>query len=740
MRIRNPRSFVLAGVCILLLVTSRGGWSAVALQLSTLGQVKSVPNDLRNERSPYLLSAAHQPVNWLPWGDEAFRRAKSEDKPILLDIGAVWCHWCHVMDSESYENSEVAKVINENFIPIKVDRDERPDIDARLQTAVSAISGQGGWPLTAMLTPDGKVFYGGTYFPPDDRYGRPGLKRVLQTLAEKYRTERGKILESVEELYVNLKKSSESSLNGTGLSETIVDSALSSISNAFDIRNGGFGSSPKFPHASAIEFLLWRYSLTGEKWMLTIVDSTLKAMAKGGVYDQLAGGFHRYSTDERWIVPHFEKMLYDNAELLKNYVHAYQAMGDESFKETALSLISFVNTVLSDQENGGFYASQDADIGMKDDGDYFTWTNEEARNVLTPDELEVISMHYHLDGAGEMHTSDRHVLYVAKDAGEIADSLKKAESEVKSLLHSAKEKLLKARLQRRTPFVDPTVYANWNGMMVSAYLEAYKAFNQKSYLEFALKTLDRIISEGVSPTFDVAHSVGQATKSSYLEDQVQVASALLDAYEVTGADKYLSLAEKIMRRTIERYWDKEAGGFLDVPQEDTTLAVFELPNKPIQDSPSSGANAVAIFALIRLNQFTGEDSYRTTAERALKHFVPVCKDYGIFGATFFHALDVFLNPPPHVVVIGDKNDPRTLELHEVALRTHRPNVIVQSYDPKESSTVKLPSVVASMITDAGRPVAYVCTSFVCAPPAYDVATLARTLKSFGTRSTLKADN
>ncbi len=577
----------------------------MALQLSTLGQVKSVPNDLRNERSPYLLSAAHQPVNWLPWGDEAFRRAKSEDKPILLDIGAVWCHWCHVMDSESYENSEVAKVINENFIPIKVDRDERPDIDARLQTAVSAISGQGGWPLTAMLTPDGKVFYGGTYFPPDDRYGRPGLKRVLQTLAEKYRTERGKILESAEELYVNLKKSSESSLNGTGLSETIVDSALSSISNAFDIRNGGFGSSPKFPHASAIEFLLWRYSLTGEKWMLTIVDSTLKAMAKGGVYDQLAGGFHRYSTDERWIVPHFEKMLYDNAELLKNYVHAYQATGDEFFKETALSIISFVNTVLSDQENGGFYASQDADIGMKDDGDYFTWTNEEARNVLTPEELEVISMYYHLDGAGEMHTSDRHVLYVARDAGEIADSLKKAESEVKSLLHSAKEKLLKARLQRRTPFVDPTVYANWNGMMVSAYLEAYKAFNQKSYLEFALKTLDRIISEGVSPTFDVAHSVGQATKSSYLEDQVQVASALLDAYEVTGADKYLSLAEKIMRRTIERYWDKEAGGFLDVPQEDTTLAVFELPNKPIQDSPSSGANAVAIFALIRLNQFTG---------------------------------------------------------------------------------------------------------------------------------------
>ena len=735
MPIRNPWRCVLAGICIILLVTLKAGWSAAAFQLSKLGQVKSMPNDLRNERSPYLLSAAHQPVKWLPWGDEAFRRAKSEDKPILLDIGAVWCHWCHVMDSESYENSEVAKIINENFIPIKVDRDERPDIDARLQTAVSAISGQGGWPLTAMLTPDGKVFYGGTYFPPDDRYGRPGLKRVLQTLAEKYRTERGKILESAEELYVNLKKSTESSVNGMGLSETFVDSALSSISNAFDIRNGGFGSSPKFPHASAIEFLLWRYSLTGEMWMIKIVDSTLKAMAKGGVYDQLAGGFHRYSTDERWIVPHFEKMLYDNAELLKNYVHAYQATGDESFKETAVSIISFVNTVLSDQENGGFYASQDADIGMRDDGDYFTWTNEEAKNVLTPEELEVISMYYHLDGAGEMHASDRHVLYVALDAGQIADSLKKPESEVRTLIHSAKEKLLRARLQRRTPFVDPTVYANWNGMMVSALLEAYKAFDVKAYLEFALKTLERTIGEGMSSTFDVTHSVGQAAKSSYLEDQVQVTSALLEAYEVTGSERYLSLAEKIMGRTIERYWDKETCGFLDLPHGDTTLAVFELPNKPIQDSPSSGANAVAIFALIRLNQFTGEDSYRTTAELALKHFVPVCKDYGIFGATFFHALDVFLNPPPHVVVIGEKNDPWTFELRDAALRTYRPNTVVQFCDPKASSTAKLPSVVANMISGTDKPTAYVCSSFVCAPPAYDGAALAQTIKSFGIRST-----
>ncbi|MEK6572230.1 MAG: thioredoxin domain-containing protein, partial [Bacteroidota bacterium] len=428
---------------------------------------------LENEKSPYLRSAAHQPVNWLPWGDEAFQRAKSEDKPILLDIGAVWCHWCHVMDGESYENPELAKIINEHFVPIKVDRDERPDIDARFQTAVSSISGQGGWPLTALLTPDGRVFYGGTYFPPDDRYGRPGLKRVLQTLSERYKSDRTKIFESAEQLYSHLKKAVEGSKDRAELSEAAVDSALNSISNSFDIRYGGFGSAPKFPHASAVEFLLWRYSITGENWMLSIVDSTLKAMAKGGIYDQLAGGFHRYSTDERWMVPHFEKMLYDNAELLKNYVHAFQATGDESFKETAHGIISFTNAVLSDQTHGGFYASQDADISMNDDGDYFTWTAEEAAKVLAPEEFEVLSAHYHLNGVGEMHSSNRHVLFVVRDAGEIADTLGKPKPEIEKLIRSGKEKLLKERLQRKTPFADPSIYANWNGMMISSYIEAY---------------------------------------------------------------------------------------------------------------------------------------------------------------------------------------------------------------------------------------------------------------------------
>jgi uncharacterized protein YyaL (SSP411 family) len=688
-------------------------------------------NKLNDQKSPYLQSAAHQPVHWLPWGEEAFQRAKSEDKPVLLDIGAVWCHWCHVMDGESYENSEVAKIINDQFIPVKVDRDERPDIDTRYQTAVSALTGQGGWPLTALLTPDGKVFSGGTYFPPEDRYGRPGLKRILQTLGEKYRSDRTAVVQSAEELFSHLQKSTDHSSDSLELSESLVDSALSSISNSFDIRNGGFGGAPKFPHASAIEFLLWKHFLTKDKWMSTIVDSTLKTMARGGVYDQLAGGFHRYSTDERWIVPHFEKMLYDNAELLKNYIHAYQARGDEFFKETALSIISFINTVLSDQERGGFYASQDADVGMNDDGDYFTWTTEEAKAALSPDEFEVISMYYHLNGAGEMHTSSRHVLYVAWDVEEVADSLKKPIADVKRLIRSSKEKLLTVRLRRKSPFVDTTIYANWNGMMISAYLDAFKAFSEKSYLDFALKTLDRILKEGISPDFAVAHSIGSSSPRGLLDDQVQVAAALLDANEVTGTERYLSLARKIMDRTLAANWDREAGGFFDLPEGDGKVGPLGLPQKPIQDSPSSAANSTAILVLVRLNQVTGDESYLTYVERALKHFAPVCKDYGIFAAAYFHALDVFLNPPAHVVTIGRKDDPRTLALHETALQTYRPDKIVQLYDPEAANEGKLPSVMSSMAADSKVPSTFVCTNFVCAPPVHDETTLETTIKSFG---------
>ena len=351
-------------------------------------------NQLAGAASPYLREAALQPVHWLPWSEAAFRRAQQEDKPILLDIGAIWCHWCHVMDVESYENEEIARLINKFFVAIKVDMDERPDIDRRYQQAVKAISGSGGWPLTAFLTPQGKVFYGGTYFPPEERFGRPGLKTILPGVAEAYRTRKDEVLASAEQLSKRLERFGAESIQKGLLSDGLVQVISKKMVQQFDSVNGGFGTSVKFPSGSAIELALAKYFVDHDPKMLELVTKTLDAMAQGGVYDQIGGGFFRYSTDPQWRVPHFEKMNYDNAELLMNYLHAYQATGKTLYRETAQGIIRYLNGVLSDQANGGFYAHQDADMTREDDGDYYTWTVQEVRSALPKAEAEVIIRYY----------------------------------------------------------------------------------------------------------------------------------------------------------------------------------------------------------------------------------------------------------------------------------------------------------------------------------------------------------
>ncbi|MCI0349995.1 MAG: thioredoxin domain-containing protein, partial [Acidobacteriales bacterium] len=438
-------------------------------------------NALASASSAYLRSAMHQPIRWHEWGEEAFAAAQRENKPILLDIGAVWCHWCHVMDRESYDNPDVAHIVNENFIAVKVDRDERPDVDSRYQAAVSAISGQGGWPLTAFLTPDGKPFYGGTYFPPDDHYGRPSFKRVLLAIAEAYREKHADVTESANNV-ISAISHAESFLGRSGtFSPHLVQKIVSSAARLFDVQHGGFGSSPKFPHPAAMDLILDRYARTREDYLATIINTTLDKMARGGVYDQLAGGFHRYSVDERWIVPHFEKMSYDNSELLKNYVHAYQLTGNPFFAEVARDIARWMDEWLTDRERGGFYGSQDADIDLNDDGDYFTWTVAEAAAVLTEDEFKVAALHYDIGEFGEMHHNpEKNVLYVRAGITEIASRLGFDEERVQQLLDSAKHKMYAARLKRPTPYIDKTVYVNWNALCISAYLEAARALNLES--------------------------------------------------------------------------------------------------------------------------------------------------------------------------------------------------------------------------------------------------------------------
>src|SRR3954465_11494012 len=433
-------------------------------------------NALAQASSAYLRSAMHQPVRWREFGAEALAAAKAEDKPILLDIGAVWCHWCHVMDRESYDDPEVATLINEKFIAVKVDRDERPDIDARYQAAVSAISGQGGWPLTAFLTPDGKPFYGGTYFPPVEHYGRPSFRRVLASVAEAYKSKRDEVTESAQQVMSAISQAEAFAGRAADFSPDVIDKIIDSAAKMFDVQHGGFGSSPKFPHPSALDLLIDRFAKTGEPYLGTIINTTLEKMAKGGVYDQLAGGFHRYSVDERWVVPHFEKMVYDNSELLKNYVHGYQVTRNRFFADVARDIIRWVDEWLSDRERGGFYASQDADINMDDDGDYFTWTRNEAREVLNDAEFEIATLHYDISEVGEMHHNhEKNVLWVRVPVDEIASRTAKSRDEVLALLDSAKQKMYAARLKRPIPFVDKTIYTNWNALCISAYFNATQA-------------------------------------------------------------------------------------------------------------------------------------------------------------------------------------------------------------------------------------------------------------------------
>src|SRR3954468_5287449 len=428
-------------------------------------------NALAQASSAYLRSAMHQPVRWREFGAEALAAAKAEDKPILLDIGAVWCHWCHVMDRESYDDPEVAALINEKFIAVKVDRDERPDIDARYQSAVSAISGQGGWPLTAFLTPEGKPFYGGTYFPPVEHYGRPSFRRVLASIAEAYKSKRDEVTESAQQVMSAISQAEAFAGQSADFSPDVINKIVDSAAKMFDVQHGGFGSSPKFPHPSALDLLIDRYAKNRERYLGVIINTTLEKMANGGVYDQLAGGFHRYSVDERWVVPHFEKMCYDNSELLKNYVHAYQATGEQFFADVARDIIRWMDEWLSDRERGGFYASQDADISLDDDGDHFTWSIDEAKAVLSEDEFKVAQLYYDIYEVGEMHhDSTRNVLHVRATIDQIGVRLGMQHDRVAAILESAKRKMMEARRARPIPFIDKTVYVSWNALCVSAYL------------------------------------------------------------------------------------------------------------------------------------------------------------------------------------------------------------------------------------------------------------------------------
>ncbi len=691
----------------------------------------------------------HQPIQWHEWGEEAFAAAKRENKPMLLDIGAVWCHWCHVMDRESYDDPEVAKIVNEHFIAVKVDRDERPDIDSRYQAAVGALTGQGGWPLTAFLTPDGKPFYGGTYFPPDDRYGRPSFKRVLLSIANAYREKHGEVIEQAQMLTRAITQAESFAGRSDTISTTVMDTIAESALKMFDERNGGFGSAPKFPHPAALDLLMEQYARTGNEELLRVFSTTLEHMARGGVYDQLAGGFHRYSVDERWVVPHFEKMCYDNSELLKNYVHAYQVTGNDFFAEVARDITRWMDEWLSDRAHGGFYASQDADYSMDDDGDYFTWTLEEARSVLTEQEAAVACLHYDINEIGEMHHNPaKNVLFVHASVDEIARRLSLPQEQVRELLVSAKKKMYAARLTRPTPYVDKTVYVGWNAMCISAYLAAARVLNLGEVRQFALRSLDRVLAQGLNPAIQsagvdkgirptlkhvVAYSDPAAERgdsSGVLDDYAFTVIACLDAYEATADLSYFRFARAIADAMVARFFDSIAGGFFDAESNEQSLGILATRRKPFQDSPTPAGNSAAAVALLRLHAYSNDSSDRDKAEQTLKLFAGVAGQHGIFAATYGLAVMHFSHPHTQVVVIGQDEAAeglcraavRPLAMNTAVLRISASSVVPQNLPPALAETLPtLPALRES------RSFAIMCSGFTCQPPVFDEVELARVL-------------
>ncbi len=698
-----------------------------------LEEMSESANSLALSASSYLRSAMHQPVEWHEWGADAFARAQAEDKPILLDIGAVWCHWCHVMDRESYEDPSLAQVINRHFIAVKVDRDERPDVDSRYQAAVSSISGQGGWPLTAVLTPEGKPFFGGTYFPREDRYGRPGFDRVLLTMADAWKTRRGEVLESAASVLEAIEYNESFAGRGGTLSLDMVDKMVASAVSQFDRRHGGFGSQPKFPHPSALDLLLDVAARTGNQAAREAAMVTLERMARGGIYDHLGGGFHRYSVDEQWIVPHFEKMLYDNSELLKNYVHAFQSFADPQAARVARDILRWMDTWLTDRERGGFYASQDADINLDDDGDYFTWTRAEAEAVLNQDEMAIAGAYYDIGDLGDMHHNPlKNVLHVKQTLGEVAARAGKTQEQAEALLASAEAKLYKARGERPEPFIDKTVYTNWNALAVSAYLEAAQVLRLPEARAFALLTLDRLLAEGWDSERGLAHVIayseqglgaGRKRVPGMLDDYAFLANAGLDGWLATGDIKYYRAAQAIAESMVAKFYDTTGGGFFDaaVPEQasgETVLGALTARRKPLQDSPTPAGNPAAAAVLLRLESLGGNPDFRAKAEDTLEAFAGIVEHFGLYAGTYGLALERFLLPPLQIVVVGEDEQADSLDLAATFRFAANKSVI---HLTRAQVKGDLPPLLAETLPlmpqlNANASFAMVCKGASCLPP------------------------
>ncbi|MBI4436054.1 MAG: thioredoxin domain-containing protein [Candidatus Omnitrophica bacterium] len=692
------------------------------------------PNRLINEKSPYLLQHAYNPVNWYPWGSEAFEKAKKEDKPIFLSIGYSTCHWCHVMERESFSDPKVAAIMNEHFVSIKVDREERPDVDTIYMAAVMTMTGSGGWPLTAFVTPDLKPFYGGTYFPPEDKWGRPGLKTLLRGIADAWKNRRGEVLRSSESLTQLIQAQSHTEAGkGVSLSEETLKKGFQQYASQFDSDDGGFGSAPKFPRSHSLSFLLRYWKKSQDPKALEMVEKTLQEMAKGGMYDHIGGGFHRYSTDPQWRVPHFEKMLYDQTILAKTYLEAYQVTKKDEYARIAREIFDYVLRDMTGPE-GGFYSAEDADSAPdpkhpdeKSEGAFYLWTKSEVSKILGKEEAETFSYRYGVQPNGNTpfdphgEFTGKNILYEAHSLEETAEKFGKSVEEAGLTLLDAKMKLFATRSKRLRPHLDDKILADWNGLMISSLAFGSRVLNEPKYRQAAEKAADFILSTLVTKEGRLLHRYrkGEAALAGTIEDYAFFIHGLFDLYEATFDSRYLEWAKRLAATMVQLFWDEKNGGFF-FTADDAEKLLFR--PRELYDGAIPSGNSVAALDLIRVGRLTMEKEFEGKAEVLMKTFSGEISNTPMAYPQLLIALDFALGPSKEIVIAGTPDDPATGAMVREVFGRFLPNKVVALRLPGEEGE-RLSTLVPFaklQVPLGGKATAYVCENYVCNLPTTDL--------------------
>ena len=674
-----------------------------------------------HETSPYLLQHAHNPVDWYSWGEEALARAKKEDKPILLSIGYSSCHWCHVMEKESFENEATAQIMNERFINIKVDREERPDLDELYMNAVQVMTGGGGWPMTVFLTPDLVPFHAGTYFPPEDRRGMPGFPKVLVVVSDYYRNHREEVGKVEAQMRDALLQMVEFVPSQEAMDEKILVKAFETFESQFDSTYGGFGRAPKFPSSMTLSFLLKYWKRTGSKRALEMVEKTLEKMANGGIYDHLGGGFHRYSVDERWLIPHFEKMLYDNALLSRTYFETYQATRKERYRHVAEEVLHYVIREMKSPE-GGFYSTQDAD-SEGEEGKFYVWTRDQIKEVLGKEKGTPFCANYGITPQGNFEGGSS-VLNIDSSLEKTSQLYGIPILELEEVLEEGRKKLFNEREKRVKPGRDEKILTSWNGLMISSFIDGFKVTHNKEYLNVARKAAHFILKKMRKDGHLMrVFNKGECQVKGYSEDYAFFIQGLIDLYEATFEIEWLKEADGLNRRMIHQFWDERNGGFFFTGKENEFLIA---QSKNPYDNVIPSSNSVGLFNLIRLGYLTGKESFKQKAEEIIHLFYQLLSEHPSGFTHMLSGLSFFLNPE-EIGIIGSKNDPRTKSMLQEIFNAYLPNKILSLKEPREP----IEGSWFPFLKEKGNPevpTTFVCKGFTCLPPVRNEEELRKLLE------------